>query len=54
MTRAMIQGVKWGACVILCALPQPVPLPMNTITETTHIIPSFKYGQKNQKGNKKE
>lgn len=54
VTRARIQAVNWHAYIIPYALPQSVPLPMNTITETTHISPSFKYGQRNQKGNKKE
>ena len=54
ITKARIQTVNWGACIILCAMPQSVPLPKNTITETTLITPSFKYGQKNQKENKNE
>lgn len=54
MTRARIQAVNWCACIILCALPQSEFLPMNTITETTHILPSFKYGQRNQKGTTKK
>lgn len=51
---ARIQAINWCAYSTLCALPQSVPLPLNTITETTHITPSFKYGWRNQKGNKKE
>lgn len=49
-TRARIQAANCGTLnysIILCALPQSVPLPINTITKTTHIIPLFKYGQRN-------